>query len=305
MVERLTIIGEAGGAVGHDALALGGADGGAEIGFSGLAEEAFAAFGGVERDDVVARFYGRDAFADFDDDAGAFVAEDDREEAFGVIAREGERVGVADARIGDLDQHFALLGRGDVDLDDFQGLSGCEGNGSTGFHLGHLLFGRQFPLGTSGTGPAQARWVSMAGSDCICCANSPREWIMQLRDKTLFRQAALVGDRWVEADGAGIAVTNPATGEVIGHVPKLGARETREAIEFAEGAQKAWAKRTAKERSNILRRWFELMIENKEDLGKILTLEQGKPVAEATGRSSMARASLNGSPRRRGGFMAT
>ncbi|MCR6635833.1 NADP-dependent succinate-semialdehyde dehydrogenase [Devosia sp.] len=106
---------------------------------------------------------------------------------------------------------------------------------------------------------------------------------MQLRDKTLFRQAALVGDRWIEADGSGIAVTNPATGDVIGHVPKLGATETREAIEFAEGAQKLWAKRTAKERSNILRRWFELMIENKEDLGKILTLEQGKPVAEATG----------------------
>ncbi|MBN9332163.1 NADP-dependent succinate-semialdehyde dehydrogenase [Devosia sp.] len=106
---------------------------------------------------------------------------------------------------------------------------------------------------------------------------------MQLRDETLFRQAALVGDRWIEANGSGIAVTNPATGEVIGHVPKLGAEETREAIEFAEGAQKDWAKRTAKERSNILRRWFELMIENKEDLGKILTLEQGKPVAEATG----------------------
>ena len=106
---------------------------------------------------------------------------------------------------------------------------------------------------------------------------------MQLRDETLFRQAALVGDRWIEANGAGIAVTNPATGEVIGHVPKLGTAETREAIEFAEGAQKDWAKRTAKERSNILRRWFELMIENKEDLGKILTLEQGKPVAEATG----------------------
>jgi succinate-semialdehyde dehydrogenase/glutarate-semialdehyde dehydrogenase len=106
---------------------------------------------------------------------------------------------------------------------------------------------------------------------------------MQLRDETLFRQAALVGDRWIEANGSGVAVTNPATGEVIGHVPKLGAAETREAIEFAEGAQKDWAKRTAKERSNILRRWFELMIENKEDLGKILTLEQGKPLAEATG----------------------
>lgn len=106
---------------------------------------------------------------------------------------------------------------------------------------------------------------------------------MELKDKALFRQAALVGERWIEANGAGLAVTDPATGETIGHVPKLGATETREAIEAAEKAQKAWAKRTAKERSNILRRWFELMIENKEDLGKILTLEQGKPLAEATG----------------------
>lgn len=106
---------------------------------------------------------------------------------------------------------------------------------------------------------------------------------MELKDKALFRQAALVGERWIEANGAGLAVTDPATGERIGHVPKLGATETRQAIEAAEKAQKAWAKRTAKERSNILRRWFELMIENKEDLGKILTLEQGKPLAEATG----------------------
>lgn len=107
---------------------------------------------------------------------------------------------------------------------------------------------------------------------------------MQLKDPTLFRQAALVGDRWIEANATnGIAVTNPATGEVIGYVPKLGVEETREAIRAAEVAQKAWAARTAKERSDILRRWFELMIANKEDLGKILTLEQGKPLPEAMG----------------------
>ncbi|GAA4533419.1 NADP-dependent succinate-semialdehyde dehydrogenase [Chelativorans composti] len=107
---------------------------------------------------------------------------------------------------------------------------------------------------------------------------------MQLKDPTLFRQAALVGERWIEANATnGIAVTNPATGEVIGYVPKLGVEETREAIRAAEVAQKAWAARTAKERSDILRRWFELMIANKEDLGKILTLEQGKPLPEAMG----------------------
>lgn len=107
---------------------------------------------------------------------------------------------------------------------------------------------------------------------------------MQLKDPTLFRQAALVGKRWIEAlTGNAIEVNNPATGEIIGRVPKLGAAETCEAIEAAKVAQKAWAARTAKERSVILRKWFDLMVENKEDLGRILTLEQGKPLPEATG----------------------
>jgi len=107
---------------------------------------------------------------------------------------------------------------------------------------------------------------------------------MQLDDTTLLRQSALIGDNWIDADPAtGIAVTNPATGEVIGYVPKLGADETRSAIAAAEIAQKGWAARTAKERSGILRRWFELMMENQTDLGRILTLEQGKPLKEAIG----------------------
>ncbi|MFC3073912.1 NADP-dependent succinate-semialdehyde dehydrogenase [Shinella pollutisoli] len=107
---------------------------------------------------------------------------------------------------------------------------------------------------------------------------------MSLKDPSLLRQAALVGTRWIEADAStGIAVKNPATGELIGHVPKLGASETKEAIDAAAVAQKAWAARTAKERSAVLRKWFELMIENKDDLGRILTMEQGKPLPEATG----------------------
>ncbi|EUB99181.1 succinic semialdehyde dehydrogenase [Rhizobium sp. CF080] len=107
---------------------------------------------------------------------------------------------------------------------------------------------------------------------------------MQLNDPTLFREAALIGDRWIDADRSNaIEVNNPATGEIIGLVPKLGAAETRAAIEAAQAAQKGWAAKTAKERSGILRKWFELMIANKDDLGKILTLEQGKPLAEATG----------------------
>ncbi len=107
---------------------------------------------------------------------------------------------------------------------------------------------------------------------------------MKLKDSCLFRQAALVAGDWVEANAAtGIPVDNPATGDIIGHVPKLGAAETRAAIEAARVAQKGWAARTAKDRSGVLRKWYDLMMENKEDLGRILTLEQGKPLAEAIG----------------------
>ncbi|MFK7854479.1 MAG: NAD-dependent succinate-semialdehyde dehydrogenase [Granulosicoccus sp.] len=105
-----------------------------------------------------------------------------------------------------------------------------------------------------------------------------------LKDASLFKQAALVGKNWVEASAdTGIAVTNPATNEIIGYVPKLGGAETREAIEVAEVARAGWAKRTAKERCQIMRRWYELMMENQDDLGTILTAEQGKPLAEAKG----------------------
>ena len=107
---------------------------------------------------------------------------------------------------------------------------------------------------------------------------------MSLKDPTLLRQAALVGTRWIDADpSSGIAVKNPATGELVGYVPKLGAAETREAIEVAAKTQKEWAAKTAKERSAVLRRWFELMMANQDDLGRILTMEQGKPLAEAKG----------------------
>lgn len=107
---------------------------------------------------------------------------------------------------------------------------------------------------------------------------------MKLKDATLFRQAALVGGEWIEADPSNaIKVDNPATGEIIGIVPSLGAAETKKAIAAAEVAQKEWAARTAKERSGILRRWFELMMENQDDLARILTAEQGKPLAEAKG----------------------
>ena len=104
-----------------------------------------------------------------------------------------------------------------------------------------------------------------------------------LKNPALVREAVPVGGRWIKADQSGIAVTNPATGEVIGHVPNLGAAETLEAIEVAQVAQKTWAARTAKDRSNVLRRWFDLMMDNQADLARILTAEQGKPLAEASG----------------------
>ena len=105
-----------------------------------------------------------------------------------------------------------------------------------------------------------------------------------LSDMSLFRQQCYVGGQWIDADsGETIEVTNPATGEVLGTIPKLGADETRRAIEAAEAAWPAWRALLAKERTAILRRWFDLMMANVDDLGLLLTLEQGKPLAEAKG----------------------
>ena len=106
---------------------------------------------------------------------------------------------------------------------------------------------------------------------------------MKLEDPGLLRQAALIGGEWIEAKGQGIAVTNPSTGALIGHVPRLGRAETARAIAVAAIAQKDWAARPAKERAEILRRWFDLMLAHKQDLGRILTAEQGKPLPEAVG----------------------
>ncbi|HDK6331213.1 NADP-dependent succinate-semialdehyde dehydrogenase [Klebsiella variicola subsp. variicola] len=112
---------------------------------------------------------------------------------------------------------------------------------------------------------------------------------MQLNDMTLFRQQALIDGQWRDApNGDVIAVTNPANGEQLGSVPKMGADETREAIEAASRALPAWRALTAKERANILRRWFDLMMENQDDLARLMTLEQGKPLAEAKGEISYA-----------------
>ncbi len=105
-----------------------------------------------------------------------------------------------------------------------------------------------------------------------------------LKDPSLLASHAFINGEWVPADsGETLAVTNPATGEVVAAVAKCGTAETRRAIEAAQKAQQTWKLKTAKERSALLRRWFNLMMENQDDLAAILTAEQGKPLAEAKG----------------------
>lgn len=107
---------------------------------------------------------------------------------------------------------------------------------------------------------------------------------MQLKRPDLLRQQCYLNGKWVGADdGSTAPVSNPATGEIIARVPVMGAAETRRAIDGAKAAQKLWAARTAKDRAGILRKWFELMMANQEDLAIILTTEMGKSLTEARG----------------------
>ncbi|NWG87848.1 MAG: NAD-dependent succinate-semialdehyde dehydrogenase [Hydrogenophilaceae bacterium] len=113
--------------------------------------------------------------------------------------------------------------------------------------------------------------------------------MLSLSDAGLFRQSAYIDGQWLAADAGGsLAVHNPATGERLGEVPAMGKVETRRAIESAEAAFLAWRKRLAKERAQILRRWHELMLAHQDDLARILTSEQGKPLAEARGEIAYA-----------------
>jgi succinate-semialdehyde dehydrogenase/glutarate-semialdehyde dehydrogenase len=113
--------------------------------------------------------------------------------------------------------------------------------------------------------------------------------MLTLKDKTLFRQQCYINGNWQDADNRqSIDVTNPATGEKLGTVPKMGAAETRRAIEAAEKALAVWGKTTAHEKAQVLRRWFELMMENKEDLAILITSEQGRPINEARGEINYA-----------------
>lgn len=107
---------------------------------------------------------------------------------------------------------------------------------------------------------------------------------LPLSDPQLLQSKAYINGQWCDADdGATLAVTNPATGEVIKEIAKLGANETRRAIEAAEAAMAEWQRQPAKARSQILRRWFDLVMANQEDLAIIMTAEQGKTLAESRG----------------------
>ncbi len=107
---------------------------------------------------------------------------------------------------------------------------------------------------------------------------------MNLNNPKLFRQQAYIDGNWVDADnGRSFEVNNPATGEILGNVPLMGASETRHAIEAANRAWPAWSAKTAKERALILRRWYQLMLDNQEDLAQLMTLEQGKSIVESRG----------------------
>ncbi|CAN7554031.1 Glutarate-semialdehyde dehydrogenase DavD [compost metagenome] len=111
--------------------------------------------------------------------------------------------------------------------------------------------------------------------------------MLNLQDSSLLRQQCYIDGRWIDGERR-IDVTNPATGERVGQVPQLGADETRQAIEAANRALPAWRARTAKERSALLRKWFELIMASQEDLARIMTAEQGKPIAEARGEIAYA-----------------
>ena len=110
-----------------------------------------------------------------------------------------------------------------------------------------------------------------------------------MKDASLFRQQVYINGKWSDADsGETNEITNPANGEVLGTVPNCGADEAKRAIEAANTAWPDWSSTTAKARAVILRSWYELMIENQEDLARLMTAEQGKPLTESRGEIAYA-----------------
>jgi succinate-semialdehyde dehydrogenase/glutarate-semialdehyde dehydrogenase len=112
---------------------------------------------------------------------------------------------------------------------------------------------------------------------------------IKLNDPALLRQQCYIDGEWVDAASGGtIAVDNPATGEIIATVPSLSADEVRGSIAAADKAWASWRKKTGKERANVMRTWFNLMMEHQEDLARLMTMEQGKPLAESRGEIAYA-----------------
>ena len=192
VIDRLALVAEARGAVRHQALALRGADRGAEIGLLAQAAFALAAFRRVERDDVIAGLHGGDARADLADDAGALMAEDRGEDAFAVEAVERVGVGVADAGRLDLDQHFAGLRAFEIELDDLERLLGFEGDGGACLHaisppratcsfrtglprvelIMHVFIGFEKRAAAAGSGRRPVRRPRRSGRTCAFDATS-------------------------------------------------------------------------------------------------------------------------------------
>ena len=113
--------------------------------------------------------------------------------------------------------------------------------------------------------------------------------MIKLGDPGLWKERCLIGGQWLAADsGLAIEVHDPANAELLGTVPNMAAAETRRAIEAAHGALPAWAKKTAAERARLMRKWFDLMMANVDDLAIIMTAEQGKPLAESRGEIAYA-----------------
>jgi succinate-semialdehyde dehydrogenase / glutarate-semialdehyde dehydrogenase len=111
--------------------------------------------------------------------------------------------------------------------------------------------------------------------------------MLNLTDASLLREQCYINGQWIDGETC-LDVSNPATGDTVARVPKLGAADAREAIEAAHAALPEWRSRTAKDRAAILRKWFELVLANQDDLAQIMTAEQGKPLAEARGEIGYA-----------------
>ena len=140
----------------------------------------------------------------------------------------------------------------------------------------------------AGAAPAAAA----AASRLFSSASAASPIAARLKDASLLRQSCFIDGEWVSGSSQHV-VNSPTTGGVIGHIPALGAAETEAAIAAADRAFGPWASRPANQRADILNRWYQLCMDNQQDLATILTMEQGKPMAEAMGEVSRRSARLH------------